>query len=88
MALGTPVISSACGGMAELITNQQNGFLVPARNREKWVETLLLFAGLSAGRKDEIAANARDIVEERFNEDSMVNAFEELYESKFVESIG
>jgi colanic acid/amylovoran biosynthesis glycosyltransferase len=88
MALGTLVIASACGGMAELITDQQNGFLVPARNREKWVETLLLFAGLSAGRKDEIAANARHTVEERFNEDSMVNAFEELYQSQFAESIG
>jgi len=88
MALGTPVIASACGGMAELITDQQNGFLVLARNREKWVEKLLLFAGLSLARIDEIAANARHTVEERFNEENMVNAFEALYESNFADSLG
>ncbi|MFL2983043.1 MAG: glycosyltransferase [Candidatus Neomarinimicrobiota bacterium] len=32
MALGTPVISSNCGGMNEIIRNKENGYLFQKRN--------------------------------------------------------
>ena len=34
MALGVPVISTNCGGMEELITHGQEGFICPTRNAE------------------------------------------------------
>src|SRR5690606_34658804 len=46
MAIGLPVISTDCGGVPELITNDKEGWLVPTRDPGAMAEAIEVFANL------------------------------------------
>ena len=76
-----PVISTDCGGMSELISDTETGFLVPTRNEQAMANELIEFNRLGKSRIEAIVQNARVKVEEQHNVESMVSGMEELYYS-------
>ena len=76
-----PVISTDCGGMSELISDTETGFLVPIRNEQAMANELIEFNRLGKSRIEAIVQNARVKVEEQHNVESMVSGMEELYYS-------
>ncbi|WP_019038859.1 glycosyltransferase family 4 protein [Psychroflexus tropicus] len=81
MALGTPVISTDCGGMQELITHGKEGWIVPVRDPEAMAEQILNYSNLEVDEVRNIKMAARHKVEVQHNEDSMIKGMIELYNS-------
>lgn len=79
MAIGLPVISTDCGGVPELITNDKDGWLVPTRNPQALAGAIEDFLGLSLNKIEEVRLEARKKVEEQHNEEQMVKGMEDLY---------
>ena len=83
MAIGTPVISTACGGMAELITENNSGFLVPTRNALAIVEKVMLLKNMSITEINQLTKKARLKVEAQHTAKKMVNDMKSLYMSVY-----
>ena len=81
MALGTPVISSDCGGMQELITHKKEGWIVPIRNPEAIANQIAEFSKTNIEELKAIKLAARKKVEVQHNEELMVQGMMELYHS-------
>ncbi|RMG89258.1 MAG: glycosyltransferase, partial [Chloroflexi bacterium] len=81
MALGTPVISTDCGGMAEVIEDGVNGLLVPVRDPGAMARAILHFADMTPEDRLRLARAARKTIEERFTVEQMVKGMIELYHS-------
>tara|TARA_R110000823_G_scaffold243818_1_gene368006 strand:+ start:26897 stop:28084 length:1188 start_codon:yes stop_codon:yes gene_type:complete len=79
MAIGLPVISTNCGGVPELITNDKEGWLVPTRNPQALAGAIEDFLGLSVNKIEEVRLAARKKVEQQHSEEQMVKGMEELY---------
>lgn len=79
MAMGLPVVASRLDGIAEVIGDGREGFLVPSDDASLFVErtaTLLQDAELSS----RIAQNARAKIEASFSVERMTSAVEEIYD--------
>jgi glycosyltransferase involved in cell wall biosynthesis len=75
MALGTPVIAAAVGGIPDLITDRHSGLLVPPRRPDllqDLIENLLGHADL----RDRLRQNARQRVQESFTQAAVARRFE------------
>ena len=79
MALGTPVISTDCGGMQELINHNKEGWIVPKRNPKAMAEAILNFTTLTAKDVETIRLNARRKVKKQHSEEKMISDMEDLY---------
>ncbi len=79
MAFGTPVISTDCGGMSELINNDQTGWLVPKRDLNAMAAAILNFSNLPIEKIESIQIEARKKVELQHNEEQMLLGMEGLY---------
>ncbi len=80
MALGTPVISTDCGGMKELIESGKEGWIVPVYDINAMAETVTAFAKASPEKITQIKLAARRKVELQHNEDKMVTDMNALYQ--------
>src|SRR5262249_51894485 len=65
MACGTPVVASAVGGVPEIVTDGETGFLVPPGDVDALRERVGLLLG-DPGRARRMGAAARESVLERF----------------------
>ena len=83
MAMGLPVISTDCGGMNEVIIDKKTGFLIPIRNKDAIVKSLIDFSKLSDKEKNEIKEKAHLKVKNQFNIHEITEKFCELYSSVF-----
>ena len=63
MALGTLVVSTECGGMNEVIKNNENGFLVPIRNSEAIATTIKKITEIPVEKYLSLTKDARKTVE-------------------------
>ncbi len=80
MALGTPVISTRCGGMAELITHQENGWLVPTRDALALANQIEQVAAIDNATYAQVAQAARKKVEKQHQEEQMIHGMLALYQ--------
>jgi glycosyltransferase involved in cell wall biosynthesis len=74
MASGVPVIASAIGGLAEIITDRQTGLLVPEKDPLAIVEAILLLSRDQELRK-RIVIKARQSVTERHSHLAAAHTF-------------
>lgn len=81
MALGTPVISTDCGGMQELIIHNKEGWIVPTRNPQAIAEEVMRFQTLEKEQLKQIIQAARTKVEQQHTEEKMVEGMMNLYNS-------
>jgi len=80
MSMQLPVVSTRCGGMAEVITHGKDGLLADVYDSNKLAENLLQLMDNEQLRK-KLGAEARKRVTEQFNIDMQASKFEEVYKA-------
>lgn len=79
MALGKLVVSSDCGGMAEVVKDGETGFLFKNRSKVGLIEALNRAVQLHADEKQRMVKMARKKIEEQHSEELMVQGMQDLY---------
>jgi len=79
MALGTIVVTTDCGGMSEVVTDTENGFIVPKRNSEAIASALKNISKLSIESYKNITKAARTTIESQHNHENMIVEMKDLY---------
>jgi glycosyltransferase involved in cell wall biosynthesis len=79
MAIGTPVISTDCGGMSEVITHRESGFIVPVRDSAAIAGAVREIMLLPPGKLQPIINAARKRIENNHVTTVQMQEFEELY---------
>lgn len=82
MAIGVPVISTNCGGMAEVIKDSINGFIVPVR-KSKVMASIILKILDGEFDLNTICLNARKTIEDYHLIPNQLDSFEMFYKSQF-----
>lgn len=80
MAMGKPIIASKVSGIAEAISDGENGFLADPENVNEWVEkleTILTYENIAK----KVGQNARRTVEEKFEWNCLAKQYEEILNS-------
>ena len=83
MAIGTPVLTTDCGGMQEVITNGVNGFVSSSRNSTEMAENIIQISNLSDKHLEEIVNNAKQTILNNHQMETMINEMESLYVKVF-----
>ena len=87
LAMRTPVVAAAAGGLPEIIRHEQTGLLAPVKDPEALAEAILrLLADPALGRL--LAEAGRRWVEEEFSADRMVEGTLGVYQEVMHESQG
>lgn len=81
MALGTLVVTTACGGMTEVVTDGVNGFVVPVRDPKAIAAAIVKVSELALEDYQRMTNAARNTIEKNFTEQQMVVAMQKLYQS-------
>jgi len=87
MALGTLVVSTDCGGMKEVITTNENGFLIPIRDVEAMTSELKKASELTLVTYQEMTSSARKTIEKQFNHHKMISDMEALYQQVLINKL-
>jgi colanic acid/amylovoran biosynthesis glycosyltransferase len=85
MSLGTFVVTTDCGGMAEVIVNEMNGIIVPIRDIHAIEKAILRYIELDENSINHMRKNARELVEQKFTRDRMIKEFISFYEKTMSE---
>jgi len=78
MAAGLPIVSTAAGGVPELLENGNEGFVVEPGQAEQLSKEMMLLLN-NAGLRRAMGAAASARAREKFDVSAMVKAYEELY---------
>jgi glycosyltransferase involved in cell wall biosynthesis len=78
MAAGKPVVAYACDGAGEVCLDGQTGFLVPVRDRQALLRSLVRLLG-DSGLRSRFGWNGSEFVRERFQVERMVEETGQLY---------
>lgn len=84
MTLGTPVISTTCSGMPELLQHKVNAFLVPPRDPKSIADAVQTFANTPSSEIDKITANAQALVKERLLWEDQIHNYIHLYQKSLL----
>ena len=79
MAMGLPVVASKLDGIAEVIEDGREGFLIESNDTHGFVERCAALLENPA-KSSEFAANARAKIEARFSVERMTSAVEAIYD--------
>ncbi|WP_282134461.1 glycosyltransferase family 4 protein [Seonamhaeicola maritimus] len=80
MALKTLVVSTNCGGMEEVLTDGENGFIVPIRDSRAIAEALLSVQCMSESEYHQITDNAQKTIAQQHTSKQMNSGMLDLYE--------
>lgn len=80
MSLGKPAVVSDFGGNPELISNGENGFVVPQKNANAIAEKISLLLD-NKQLYSEISENCREVFKRRFRLCTMVENIQNIYEN-------
>lgn len=87
MAAGLPVIASAVGGLPEVVTDGENGLLIPPQDPEALARALERLLSDPAWAK-KLGENARKHVKENFSLDRLGREINEIYAELVAEKFG
>ena len=74
-----PVLSTDCGGMSELISDNETGFLVPTRSSEAVADKIEFFSKLQEKDISQIVKAAYEKAKNQHNCEQMINGMISLY---------
>lgn len=80
MACGCIVIGSSSGGMSEIITDGEDGFLCPPRRPQLLAQTLTEALGLPPDRRRLMAERARNRIEQEFGMQAVIPRMTSYYQ--------
>lgn len=78
MACGTPVLATPVGGLPDIIEDGETGFLMEDNDPETIRENVK--RALSHPNREQISANARELIEEEYRFESAVKRYERILE--------
>jgi glycosyltransferase involved in cell wall biosynthesis len=78
MAAGLPIVSTAVGGVPELLQDGKEGFIVEPGRGEQLSEAMMVLLN-NAGLRRAMGTAASTRAKENFDVSAMVRAYEELY---------
>jgi glycosyltransferase involved in cell wall biosynthesis len=81
MMCGAIVIGSSSGGMSEIITDGEDGFLLKPRNPQKWAEKIKEIFALSQEEYLYISQNAQKKIREKFSIEVIMPQMVDYYQS-------
>ena len=73
--MGRPLIATDVPGCREVIENASNGFLCEVRNPASLAAAMSNFLALSPGDRSKMGAASRKMVESRFSENVVIQAY-------------
>lgn len=79
MASQVPVVATHTGGISEVITEGETGFLVPCHNMASMLENVQLLLG-DAFRKERVIQSAKRRIDGAFDTETMMEAHAKLYQ--------
>lgn len=82
MAAGVPCIASAVGGIPEIITNNETGFLVPPKDEKALAESMIAVAGKPEPQITDIVNRAKELVRTSYTHKEIGKKLEHLYETE------
>ncbi|WP_370089950.1 glycosyltransferase family 4 protein [Ekhidna sp.] len=77
-ALGKPLLASDVPGCKEVVRDGYNGFLFEVQNAKSMVDKIKLFLSLNKDEREQMAANSRKLVEETFDEEIVIRAYDQV----------
>ena len=81
LAVGTPVITSNCGGPTEVITNDVNGYIVPLKDSKAIADKISILYN-NPEKLEVLKSNATNIIENELSHkrtvDNMISFFKEI----------
>ena len=80
MTLKTLVLTTNCGGMTEVITDGENGFITPIRDSEFMAAKIIEVANMSEEKKDAVREQALKTISNNHREQKMIEAMSQLYQ--------
>ena len=80
MALGTPAITTDCGGMKEVIEDGVNGLMVPIRNPKAIADAIARFSMMDEAQKRSMVENAKETIKQKHVLSIQVSRMVKLYE--------
>ena len=81
MALGTLVVTSNCGGMAEAISHGNSGFVFPVRNVDAMIQCMVDAINLNDDSYLQMTQQARKHIENHHTLQRLIREMKELYAS-------
>lgn len=81
MAAGLPVIVSDIPSFREVVSNGENGFIIPIENKKLWINTILKLKSSIEYR--EIISNNAKLRSQCFSIDKTIDQYESLYKKGF-----
>lgn len=79
MSLGSIVIGSNSGGMAEIIEDSKSGFLLPPKNPKLWAEKIETVLSLTSEEREKISGEATKRIKEVFSLDKILDETESYF---------
>jgi glycosyltransferase involved in cell wall biosynthesis len=79
MAQGVPAVVTDAGGLPEIVTDGQDGRVIPRGNLDALAGAIGEFARMPPARRAEFGARAAETIRTRFHIDGMVEAYRQLY---------
>ena len=83
MASPLPCIATNVGGISEIITNRQSGYLIPAQNADELANAMLEVANLSDEQLHTLTENAQATVKKNFSHDAIIQKLEGIYAMEY-----
>jgi len=80
MAIGLPVVSTNCGGMAEVVKPLETGWLVPVRAPKAMADAVIAVSRTSEKEVQKITSTAHQLIRNTFDADDSIADFLTLYE--------
>ena len=78
-AMGLPIVATGVGGNSEIVVQNETGFLVPPENPEELAQQIIRLLESKDLRRS-FGEKARKLVEERFDQNKVIAAYEEFYQ--------
>ena len=85
MSYGLPIVAPNVGGFPEIVHNNIHGFLIEGRNKDIYVDCLLLLSS-NKQLRFRMAKSARERVVKQFSRDVMAQQYYNLYEELILNS--
>ena len=79
MAMGLPVISTDCGGMAEVVKHMETGWLVPMRDAKAIEAAIIDFYNTPENKLKSMVSEAHVFVKREFDYATNIAKFIEFY---------
>ncbi len=80
MSCGTPVIASDIGGIKDIITNHENGIVIPPENDSELARSIEYLIN-NHELRSKLSINGRKTVEDKYSWESIVKRLSRIYET-------